>query len=166
MIYVEKINESGTDKYFSDKLFERGIEKLGAMPIEGFDPELYKGAFPGFVDSDFDNAEAIGGKWVFENNNLEWIKEEEVITSADGTITEEGLAIVLDNLSKRLQIEVNSQLDVDRIIDVLSNDNLINNFCESHQRNVDACIEIYQPVCGWNNPEKIQCIRYPCATTY
>jgi hypothetical protein len=39
-------------------------------------------------------------------------------------------------------------------------------YCEEEQRNVDACIEIYQPVCGWNDPEKVVCIRYPCASTY
>ncbi|MBT3643042.1 hypothetical protein HN604_01040 [archaeon] len=39
-------------------------------------------------------------------------------------------------------------------------------YCEPEQRNIDACIEIYQPVCGWNNPENIQCITYPCASTY
>ena len=40
------------------------------------------------------------------------------------------------------------------------------NFCPPESRNADACIEIYQPVCGWNDPEKIQCIKFPCANTY
>ena len=39
-------------------------------------------------------------------------------------------------------------------------------YCSSESRNVDACIEIYQPVCGWNNSSKLQCIKYPCAETY
>jgi len=39
-------------------------------------------------------------------------------------------------------------------------------YCEDEERGVGACIEIYQPVCGWNDPEKIQCITYPCASTY
>lgn len=39
-------------------------------------------------------------------------------------------------------------------------------FCSNESRNVDACIEIYQPVCGWNDPEKIQCIKFPCADTF
>lgn len=38
-------------------------------------------------------------------------------------------------------------------------------YCTSEQRNVDACIEIYQPVCGWSN-ENIQCLKWPCASTY
>jgi hypothetical protein len=39
-------------------------------------------------------------------------------------------------------------------------------YCEQEQRNIKACIEIYQPVCGWDNPEKINCFTFPCATTY
>jgi len=39
-------------------------------------------------------------------------------------------------------------------------------FCPKESRNVGFCIEIYQPVCGWNDPEKIQCIKFPCASTY
>jgi len=38
--------------------------------------------------------------------------------------------------------------------------------CTEESRNADFCIEIYQPVCGWNDPEKIQCIKFPCATTF
>ena len=40
------------------------------------------------------------------------------------------------------------------------------NFCNPEDREGDFCIQIYQPVCGFFNPEKIQCIRYPCAQTY
>ena len=39
-------------------------------------------------------------------------------------------------------------------------------YCTVESRNVEACTEIYKPVCGWNDPEKIQCIRYPCAQTF
>ena len=39
-------------------------------------------------------------------------------------------------------------------------------YCTEEQRQADACIEIYQPVCGYSNPDKIKCLVYPCATTY
>ena len=39
-------------------------------------------------------------------------------------------------------------------------------FCTQEQRQADVCIQLYKPVCGWFNPEKIQCIKYPCANTY
>ncbi|HSU73001.1 MAG TPA: hypothetical protein VLJ21_04085 [Candidatus Binatia bacterium] len=38
--------------------------------------------------------------------------------------------------------------------------------CTLDQRNADFCTQEYNPVCGWNDPAKIQCIRYPCARTY
>jgi len=38
-------------------------------------------------------------------------------------------------------------------------------FCDDESRNTDFCIEIYQPVCGWFDLEKTQCITFPCATT-
>ncbi len=40
------------------------------------------------------------------------------------------------------------------------------NYCTPEQKKADVCIEIYKPVCGWSDPEKIQCVRYPCAQTY
>ena len=33
-------------------------------------------------------------------------------------------------------------------------------------RDGEFCTEEYNPVCGWYDPSKIQCIRYPCAQTY
>ncbi len=38
--------------------------------------------------------------------------------------------------------------------------------CTEESRNADACIEIYEPVCGYFDGEKIQCIKAPCANTY
>ena len=37
-------------------------------------------------------------------------------------------------------------------------------FCPQQQ--AEFCTEIYQPVCGWFDPDKIQCIKYPCAQTF
>src|SRR3989344_1398931 len=47
-----------------------------------------------------------------------------------------------------------------KIVDV--NENL----CEASDRSASVCIELYQPVCGWLDPNKIQCIKYPCAQTF
>lgn len=38
--------------------------------------------------------------------------------------------------------------------------------CTDEQRNADVCIEVYQPVCGWYDPDNVQCVTYPCAATY
>jgi hypothetical protein len=39
-------------------------------------------------------------------------------------------------------------------------------YCPSESREAEACTMDYNPVCGWFNSEKIQCITYPCAQTY
>jgi hypothetical protein len=40
------------------------------------------------------------------------------------------------------------------------------NFCSPQSREFEACTEIYQPVCGWYDPAKVQCVRYPCGRTF
>lgn len=40
------------------------------------------------------------------------------------------------------------------------------NYCTEESRNADACITLYQPVCGYFDPAKITCIKFPCAETY
>ena len=40
------------------------------------------------------------------------------------------------------------------------------NYCSEKSRQADACIAVYQPVCGWSDSEKVQCLVFPCAQTY
>jgi len=44
--------------------------------------------------------------------------------------------------------------------------NAIKTFCINSQQNVEKCIQIYSPVCGWSDSKKIQCLKYPCAETF
>ena len=41
-----------------------------------------------------------------------------------------------------------------------------NHYCTAEQRKGEMCIGLYQPVCGWFDPARIQCVKYPCAQTY
>jgi len=43
-------------------------------------------------------------------------------------------------------------------------EDLEKNFCPE-ERGSGICIEIYQPVCGWNG-EGVNCFAFPCASTY
>ena len=38
--------------------------------------------------------------------------------------------------------------------------------CTPEQRKAQMCTELYKPVCGWFDPQKIQCVKYPCAQTF
>ena len=46
------------------------------------------------------------------------------------------------------------------------NEPLKQNYCTAGQRQGEMCIELSQPVCGWFDPARVQCIRYPCANTF
>lgn len=38
--------------------------------------------------------------------------------------------------------------------------------CTPEGRRAEACAEIYEPVCGLFDPDKVQCIKAPCGQTY
>lgn len=128
-VYVQEVlqdnatvNDSELVSYFSDQLWQRGVERLGAMPIEGFDPDLYMGAFPGLQKSDFDNVAAIGGVWTHDAETDELVFGPEpryTVTSADGTINEEGMPTLLNNIATRLGISVTDQSSVDALLDAI-----------------------------------------------
>jgi hypothetical protein len=40
------------------------------------------------------------------------------------------------------------------------------NLCAPEEKQAEACIEIYSPVCGWYDPKKVQCVKYPCALEF
>jgi hypothetical protein len=125
-IFIEVIKgNSQLNKYFANRIIERAVEIMGVIPIEGYDPDLLKGPFPALLDKDFDGAEAISGKWRLIGGELNFVRsEEEFITSADGTLTQEGLATLLDNLSKRLKIIPDSKSNIDRIITTIEKSNI------------------------------------------
>lgn len=39
-------------------------------------------------------------------------------------------------------------------------------YCDESSREADVCIEIYEPVCGWFNSSKVNCVDYPCAVDF
>lgn len=164
--FVEDIpNADNVENYFVEALREKAIARVG-MPIEGFTPELYITAFPALQDVDFNNVEAINGLWKFEDNELVFIHDSGgYITSADGTLTDEGAKTLLKNLEARLDREIKSPPDVDILIDSLLSE-AEQHVCSPESKNTDFCTTIYKPVCGWLDPKKIQCIRYPCAQTF
>lgn len=39
-------------------------------------------------------------------------------------------------------------------------------YCTPESRKGEFCPTNYDPVCGWFDAQKVQCISYPCAETY
>jgi hypothetical protein len=127
-VFVQQVSENGNEEvvnYFRDQLWERGVENMGGvMPIEGFDPDLYMGAFPGLEKSDFHNVDAIGGRWFYDESTdeLEFVRTgpQDYITSADGTINDEGMPTLLNNIASRLGVSAETKADVDNIINMIT----------------------------------------------
>lgn len=106
--------------YFQNELFNRAVAKTEAIPIEGYDPELLMGPFPGFEPSDFDGVEAFEGYYTPTEEGLVFVRDrEQPITSAERTISTKGYATLLERVAGRLDISVASEADIDALITTL-----------------------------------------------
>lgn len=114
--FVESLS---LDEYFFQEMINTANEKLGVMPIEGYSPDMYLGVYPGLVKEDFNNVKAYGGVWRVVGNELVFERNvpQNEITSADGTVNQEGMKTLMATLSKRLNIDVDSKEEVDILID-------------------------------------------------
>lgn len=119
-----EVNATALTNYFSEELRTEAIQRMGgAIPVEGFDPSMYRGVYPALIQSDFDNTSAYGGIWKYNAASDQLIFERidsEPITSADGTVTEEGMQTLLFNLAGRFQIELKDTSSVDAILSRLA----------------------------------------------
>ncbi len=147
-------------EYFNEKLRERVIDRIG-QPIEGFVPFMFLRAYSGLVPNDFDGADALLGEYRIKERELSFIVDEGgPIHSAAEAISEEGMKTVFANIQRRTNVLIITTDDVDGLLLLLSAPpDLAVTECLPEQRNVDACIEIYQPVCASVN---VQCVTTPC----
>jgi hypothetical protein len=156
------INSSaiGVQEYFNERLREGVIDRIG-QPIEGFVPLMFLRAFSGLVPDDFDGADALLGEYKITGNELSFIVDEgSPIHSAAEAISEEGMKTVFANIQRRTNVLIITTDDVDELLVFLSAPpDLAVTECLPEQRNVDGCIEIYQPVCANVN---VQCVTTPC----
>ena len=147
-------------EYFNEKLREGVVDRIG-QPIEGFVPFMFLRAFSGLVPNDFDGAEALFGEYKIKEKELSFIVDEGgPIHSAAEAISEECMKTVFENIQRRTNVLIVTTDDVDGLLLLLSApQDLAVTECLPEQRNVDACIEIYQPVCASVN---VQCVTTPC----
>jgi len=156
------INPGTTDvqKDFNVKLREGVINRIG-QPIEGFVPSMFLQAFSGLVPKDFDGADAFLGKYKIVEKELIFIMDEGgPIHSAAEALSEEGMKTVFANIQRRANVLITTTDEVDGLLLFLGAPlDLVVMECLPEQRNVDACIEIFQPVCATVN---VQCVTTPC----
>lgn len=147
-------------EYFNEKLREGVIDRIG-QPIEGFVPFMFMQAFSGLVLKDFDGADALLGEYKIVDKELAFIMDEGgPIHSAAEAVSEEGMKTVFANIRRRTNILIATTDEVDGLLLFLGVPlDLAVTECLPEQRVVDACIEIYQPVCA---TVKVQCVTAPC----
>lgn len=105
--------------FFSEELQRAGVERVG-QPIEGFSAFIYLEAFPGFEESDFDGVESLEGIYQVKDGKLEYKRTAgNMVTSAEEMISEEGYASLLENFSKRLGVEVQTEGDIATLLEKL-----------------------------------------------
>lgn len=93
---------------FQQEIIDRALTR-GQQPIEGFQASMLLETFPKLEESDFDGvvtgAEKEEGVHTYVNGELKWERTaEQPMTTADKTILPQGYAILLDNLSQRLDM--------------------------------------------------------------
>ena len=146
-------------EYFNEKL-RAGVTKRIGQPIHGLEPFMLMRAFPEIIPEDFDGADALLGRYKIVENELIFIRDKgDFVHSAEKTLSEEGMEMVFENIKKRAAEAVVTTEDVDGLLLFAGAASDAVTKCLSEQRNVDACIEIYQPVCGKVN---VECITTPC----
>jgi len=151
---------SDVQEYFNEKLREGVLERVG-QPIEGFIPSMFMQAFSGMVPQDFGGADALLGEYKIVEKELTFVMDKvEAVHSAYDVLSEEGMQTVFENIQKRADVTIITRDEIDGLLLFLGAPlDLMVTECLPEQRNVDACIEIYQPVCATVN---IQCITTPC----
>ncbi len=115
----EKNPQNDISLFFSEELQRAGVERVG-QPIEGFSAFIYLEAFPGFEESDFDGVESLEGIYEVKDGKLEYKRTAgNMVTSAEDMISEEGYATLLENFSKRVGVEVQTEGDIATLLEKL-----------------------------------------------
>lgn len=108
-------------EYFGNRITTLGFGEGAPMPIEGYDAGLLMSAFPGFLPQDFDGVESLEGKYKYDGSNINFERKTDMpISSAERTISEDGYKTLLANVSSRLGMTIEDELDVDTLIDTIN----------------------------------------------
>ena len=108
-------------EYFATRLNNHLVDRLG-QSIEGFAPTHFMQEFSQLEPEDFDEADAIGGVYSFDGENLTFLSSSgaAVSTSADGSLTNTGLHRVYYNVVLRLRKDIKTIADVNTLVSDIS----------------------------------------------
>lgn len=96
------------------------VRSVLGTPIEGYEPSMFMHVFPGLSETDFEGVEAsIGFYTIAEGRLVHKLDNSRLIHSAAGAITNRGMDTLLENVSKRLHVDLNSDGTLTKIMDAL-----------------------------------------------
>ncbi len=102
---------------FETALTQEATKRIGGIPIEGFDASVLKHAFPSLTDNDFDGVKTSGGMYKIEKGSLIYVRASGgVVSSAEQTISEEGYAQLLENLSRRYSTSIKDEASLNEFL--------------------------------------------------
>ena len=112
--------------YFHNQMVTLGIEDVG-RPIEGFDASILMTAFPGLLPEDFSRVATFEGHYEIATTGtsdsasvgeLVFVRDAapDAVSSAERTISENGYAVLLAQLARRLNAPFVTRADVDALI--------------------------------------------------
>lgn len=104
--------------YFGKEL-TKPVSPDGPIPIEGYDANLLLGRYDGLAAADFNGVAALQGIYTYENGELTFTLTEEFEHSAARTIAPAGYEVLLENVASRLNVVIQSEADVDALIENL-----------------------------------------------
>jgi hypothetical protein len=117
---IKGIPSNEIDTYFKDRMIALGIEKVG-HPIEGFDDNMLRLAFPELIRADFDGVKTFEGHYELQGSETIFVRDEvQPITSAERTISDEGYVALLQNVSKRLAVSIETKAQIDTLIETIN----------------------------------------------
>jgi hypothetical protein len=108
--------------YFQQRMYDRGVERIGGMPIEGFDATLLMQAFPGLASQDFDGVATFEGVYHSDGASVQFDRTgpDDRASTAEKTVSDMGYATLLMNTSDRLGMKAETDADIDALVEALA----------------------------------------------
>ena len=102
---------------------EDEVRKKVGLPDEGYEPAMFLQVFPGLVETDFEGVQAsIGGYVMKEGRLVHKLDESKLVHSAAQAITRPGFTTLLENVSKRIGINLSTDGTITDIMSALTSE--------------------------------------------
>jgi len=96
------------------------VRRTAGTSIEGYEPSMYLSVFPGLTETDFEGVEAsIGHYTVKQGRIVHELDPTRLVHKGAALITDRGMDTLLENVSKRLRVDLQSEGTITLIMKAL-----------------------------------------------